>query len=104
MDLKQLKNGYMTLLEFNEKYNEYIDEGFDGLEFDIPEVTDMLDRVFEDLIKIPGFSFAQIKIKYGQARFYSSLNHTLSRLIESEINYLLKQHDEELEQKDKKCN
>ncbi len=60
----------MNATEFNKKYEAYIEDRFDGLEFDIPVVTEYLDKVFEELIKVEGFMFAQIKLKYGTARFY----------------------------------
>ena len=54
----------------NEKYKAYLERGFGGLEFDIPEVTDMLDKEFTELVKKPGFRYSQIKLKFGMARFY----------------------------------
>ena len=68
----------MTAAEFNTKYDAYIEkriltnrrgeevvQKFDGLEFDIPEVTEYLDRAFEGLIQLPDFTYSQIKLKYG---------------------------------------
>jgi len=60
----------MTSKEFNDKYLVYIPEGWGGLEFDIPEVTEFLDTVMEDLIQIPGFELHQIKLKFDWPRFY----------------------------------
>ena len=42
----------MTAKEFNEKYKPYIPEGWYGLGFDIPEVTDYLDKDY----KAPSFN------------------------------------------------
>jgi hypothetical protein len=67
----------MTSTEFNEKYSAYLDEGHYGLDIDIPEATKFLDDAFKDLIKIPGFTYFQIKSKYGTSRFYTNLRDTL---------------------------
>ena len=90
----------MTANEFNEKYKPYIPKGWYGLGFDIPEVTDYLDKVMEDLIMIPGFELHQVKLKFNMARFYfetkwkdKSLETELEIKIENEINKLVKQHD-----------
>jgi len=60
----------MTQSEFNRKYKQYIPQGWDGLEFDVPEVTDYLDRIMQDMILIPGFELHQIKLKFDWPRFY----------------------------------
>jgi hypothetical protein len=88
--------------EFNQKYKEYIPEGWYGLGFNIPEVTEYLDKVMEDLfITIPGFELHQVKLKFNMARFYfetnmkdKSLEALLGNKIESKINELVKEHDE----------
>jgi hypothetical protein len=90
----------MTAEEFNEKYKQYIPEGWYGLGFNISDVTDYLDKVMEELILIPGFELHQIKLKFNMARFYfetnwkdKGLEAALMFKIESEINKLVKQHD-----------
>jgi hypothetical protein len=87
----------MTADNFNEKYKQYIPEGFYGLEFDIPVVTDYLDKVMQDLITIPGFELQQIKLKFGTARFYFDSSWTNKHLqaylglnIEQAIDKLIK--------------
>jgi len=60
----------MTSKEFNDKYKQYIPQGWGGLEFDIPEVTEYLDKVMQDMILIPEFQIHQIKLKFNRARFY----------------------------------
>lgn len=101
----------MTATEFNTKYDAYIErreyvnrEGaiivqkFGGLEFDVPEVTNYLGGVFEDLTRIPGFTFSQIKLKFNSARFYTNLKSAaLMYAVESEINRLVKQFDKQQE-------
>jgi hypothetical protein len=90
----------MTAEEFNQKYKEYIPNGWYGLGFNIPDVTEYLNEVMEDLITIPGFEIHQIKLKFNMARFYfetnwkeKGLEAALMVKIESEINKLVKEHD-----------
>lgn len=87
----------MTADEFNEKYKQYIPDGWSGLQFDIPEVTTYLDGVMQDLITIPGFELNQIKMKFGMARFYfdtkwvdKQLETALEISIENKINEIVK--------------
>lgn len=87
----------MTSEEFNNKYSDYIPQGWSGLEFDIPEVTEYLDKLMEDLIQIPGFELHQVKLKFGMARFYfetgwndKSLEAVLQFHVEDTINELIK--------------
>ena len=79
----------MTRKEFNLKYKDYIEDRFEGLEIDIPELTDWLDDKFQEFIKIPGFRFAQIKAKFGYGRFYAD-NLSIEQLneVESKITSL----------------
>ena len=60
----------MTSEQFNEKYKDYLEEGHYGLGIDIPELTEWLDDKFQEFIKQPGFSYSQIKAKFGMGRFY----------------------------------
>jgi len=87
--------------EFNQKYKEHIPDGWYGLGFSIPEVTEYLDEVMEDLITIPGFELHQVKLKFNMARFYfetnwkdKGLEAALEIKIESKINELVKQYEE----------
>jgi hypothetical protein len=91
----------MTQQEFNEKYKQYIPEGWYGLSFDIPEVTEYLDNVMQGLIIFPGFELHQVKMKFGRARFYCETNsedvHFLPNLesdIEKRINEIVKKIDD----------
>lgn len=86
----------MTQEQFNEKYKQYIPEGWYGLGFDIPEVTIYLDEVMQDLITIPGFELHQIKVKFGMSRFYfgskwnsAHLETAMQYSIENRINYFI---------------
>jgi len=60
----------MTRQEFNEKYKQWIPEGWSGLDLDMPQVTEYLDQAMQDLIMIPGFELHQIKLKFDWPRFY----------------------------------
>lgn len=60
----------MTIEEFNEKYNAYLEKGHYGLAINIPAIIDYMDNEFQNLIKLDGFQFSQIKAKFGHGRFY----------------------------------
>ena len=60
----------MTQQEFNAKYKQWIPEGWSGLDFDVPQVTEYLDQVMQDLVLIPGFELHQIKMKFDWPRVY----------------------------------
>lgn len=60
----------MTAGEFNLKYKDYIEIGFDGLQLEAPTLADWLDIKFQNFITIKGFKFSQIKAKFGYGRFY----------------------------------
>lgn len=76
----------MNDIEFNEKYKDYLEEGYYGLSFDVPSVTEYLDKVFGGLILIKGFKYKQIKMKFNSCRFYTNL-HELLPEIGSNIGY-----------------
>lgn len=86
-----------TIQEFNEKYKEYLEEGHYGIDINEASVITYVDQIFNDLIKIPGFKYQQIKTKFGMARVYTNLYELLpfvGRIIEQEleekINFILK--------------
>ena len=72
--LESLKENYENKIEsaqeFNNKYKDYLEEGYNGLEIDIPLLTKWLDKKFEQFIIKPNFKYSQIKAKYGMGRFY----------------------------------
>lgn len=87
----------MTASEFNEKYKEYLEEGHYGLDISTPSIIKYLDEMFQDLIKIPGFKYSQIKEKFSTSRFYTNLYELIGKpgliiinKVEETLNILLK--------------
>ena len=83
--------------EFNEKYKDYIEEGHYGMAIGEPSVLTYVDQIFNDLTKIPGFKFSQIKTKFGMARVYTNLydmmpfvGRIIDQELEEKINFILK--------------
>jgi len=88
----------MTRQEFNEKYKQWIPEGWSGLDFDMPQVTEYLDQAMQDLIMIPGFELHQIKLKFDWPRFYFTTSFknkdtelAIAMRIQERINAIIKQ-------------
>jgi hypothetical protein len=82
----------MTQDAFNIKYEQYLEQGFEtqGLEFDIPEVTEYLDKQFQTLIHINGFKYSQIKLKFGYPRVYmENVDIETLNAIETDINTII---------------
>jgi hypothetical protein len=86
-----------TSKDFNDKYKEYIDGTNYGIDINIPSVLEYVDVVFRDLIKIEGFKYQQIKIKFGMCRVHTNLDELLpfvGRIIhqelEEKVNFILK--------------
>lgn len=75
----------MTTFEFNEKYKDYLDEGHYGLDLSNPKVIEYLDNKFQELIKIPGFKYQQIKAKFNWYRFYANIDRQITSEIENEL-------------------
>lgn len=64
----------MNQQEFNKKFKDYIEEGYQGLCFDIPECTEYLNKILTHIIeKQPDFKLRQIKGKFNRYCFYSNL-------------------------------
>lgn len=91
----------MTDKEFEIKYNDYLSEGHYGLSISNPEIINIVDKYFNELITIPGFKFHQIKEKFNSARVYTNLynlgyiylSRTIEGQIEKEINAILNKKD-----------
>ena len=86
-----------TTTEFNTKYKDYLEEGHYGMSIEEPSILTYVDQIFNDLIKIPGFQFSQIKTKYGLARVYTNLyelmpfvGRIVDQELEDKINFILK--------------
>ena len=82
----------MTANEFNEKYKEYLEEGHYGLDISTPSIIKYLDEMFQDLIKIPGFKYSQIKEKFNTSRFYTNLYELIGKpglIIDNEVKRIL---------------
>lgn len=71
----------MTAKEFNEKYKAFLEEGNYGMALK-EELIPYVDNIFQNLIKIPGFKYTQIKHKYNFICFYTNLNPYLNSAIE----------------------
>jgi hypothetical protein len=87
----------MTREEFNHKYKSYIPQGWSGLDFDIPQVTEYMDKIMQDMIRIPGFELHQIKMKFNWPRFYfttdfkeKALELAIAVKVQEEISRLVK--------------
>jgi hypothetical protein len=87
----------MTRQEFNSKYAQWIPALWDGLDFDMPQVTEYLDQVMQDMILIPGFELHQIKLKFDWPRFYfstdfkdKSLELAIAVKVQERINAIIK--------------
>lgn len=77
-----------TAEEFNQKYKDYLEKGHYGLDLHKPEAIEYLDKEFQEFIKIPNFTYSQIKCKFGSFRFY---NEGLSMEKTQEIEQKLKE-------------
>ena len=76
----------MTPEEFDEKYKDFLEEGHYGLALDNEEAIDYLDEKFQEFIKIPEFSFTQIKGKYHWFCFYcKGLDNHIVREVENKL-------------------
>ena len=89
----------MTREEFNAKYKQWIPQGWSGLDFDMPQVTEYLDQVMQDMIRIPGFELHQIKMKWDWPRFYfatefkdKGLELAIAVKVQERINTIIKQN------------
>jgi hypothetical protein len=80
----------MAATEFNKKYKAYLEEGHYGLAIDDEAVINYLDGKFQEFIKIPGFSYSQIKLKFGMARVYCQPTNIPTNELEAEIEKILK--------------
>jgi hypothetical protein len=87
----------MTQQEFNAKYKQWIPEGWSGLDFDKPEVTEYMDKTMQDMVLIPGFELHQIKMKFDWPRFYFTTSFkykafelAIAMRVQEDINRIMK--------------
>lgn len=79
----------MKTQEFNQKYIDYLEQGHYGLDLYDQDFVDWLDLRFQDFIKQPGFTYSQIKEKFGHGRFYcTGLTIEQIREVEDKITYI----------------
>ncbi len=81
----------MTNEEFNNKYINYLEKGHYGCDITDPKCIAYLDNKFQELIKIPYFSYSQIKWKFNRARFYCRPKTINTHEIEEELNKIDKE-------------
>ena len=77
----------MTASEFNTKYSKYLKQGFYGMSVTTTDFINYVNKVFELLIKDhPRFEYYQIKVKFGNIRFYSNLDMDFGMQLEQDFN------------------
>ena len=80
----------MSKENFNKKWKKYLKKGHYGLDINDEKVITTLDNIFEDLTKIKGFKFIQIKTKFSSVRFYAEgISWDLTSAIENKIEEIL---------------
>ena len=83
----------MTSIEFNKKYEHWLEDHFYGLAIDVPEIIDYLDKRFQEFVKRDDFKYQQIKLKFGSSRFYADgVSATECDDIEFKIDKLYKEY------------
>ena len=81
----------MTLDDFNEKYKDYLERGHYGLDIDNPKVIEYLDGKFQQFIKVSGFKFTQIIMKFNFVCFYAIKIDQQINEVEREILRIIKE-------------
>lgn len=77
----------MNVSDFNKKYAQYLEFGHYGASINDERFLKYLDEMFMNIIfHHPKFKFTQVKVKFGQIRFYSNLSMQLQLQLESELN------------------
>lgn len=80
----------MDAIEFNNKYEKYLEDGHYGMAIDDDEIINYMDKQFELMTTLdPMFTYSQIKLKFGMARVYTN-NSDASDLWEKNIDDMLK--------------
>lgn len=79
----------MTPVEFNKKWEKYLEPRFYGLDIYNEKVIEYLDSEFEKEIKVnPDFQYSQIKLKFDNAIVYANTtkNFEWERMIDKILN------------------
>lgn len=80
----------MNTSEFNEKWNDFLENGFYGLAISNEEVIEYLDKEFTEYTKVnEKFSYSQIKTKFGFPVVYTN-NENFSIKLKDGIEKILK--------------
>ena len=81
----------MTQEEFDRKYKDFLEEGHYGLAVNDEDFISWLDAKFQEFIKQPGFTYSQIKSKFGRGTFYcEGLSNEQITEVENKITELYK--------------
>lgn len=84
--LKTIEKERMTQKEFNEKYKDFIEEGYSGMELTNETLIWYIDKMMKTLVKIPEFKLYTITYKFGSYYFRSNQdNSTLDDFMECGI-------------------
>jgi hypothetical protein len=79
---------------FNEKYKDHIEKGHYGCDIYLQEALEYLDKEFEELIKIDGFKFSQIKSKFNFFCFYcDNVSSVKVNEIENKLKEIYSEHE-----------
>ena len=84
----------MSIEDFNNRWERFLENGNYGLDINNEKVIKFLDDFFYLAQHEPGFKYSQIKLKWGQPRFYSTLPFSIERMVENEIARILKEEEE----------
>jgi hypothetical protein len=80
----------MNTEDFNNKWNEWLEDGHYGLDIQDEEVIEFLNEIFVDLTKIEGFKFYQIKQKFYFYCFYAdNISLAMKSIIQNEIRRIM---------------
>ncbi len=84
----------MTSGEFNKKYEDYLEDRFDGMMLEDLEIIELCDKYFKEWVKIPYFEYAQIKLKFNSSRVYCSpYKEVNTSELEEKIDEILKKRN-----------
>lgn len=82
----------MKAQEFNNKYKDFLEKGHYGLDVHNEDFINWLDKKFQEFIKVPNFSYSQIKEKFWKGRFYcKGLTREQEQEVENKITSLYTQ-------------